>query len=383
MTNPAEQARERTWAEIDLGALDHNLNVVRARQPHAGIMAVVKADAYGHGLETIASALTAEVDALGVATLSEARTLHRTLGTACPPILLMGAALPHDLPEILQQGWHLSISTLSELETASQVAAAQQCQAQVHLMVDTGMGRLGCLETAFPNLCRAAQAMAHLRVRGLASHLPSADENTDFTLEQLTSFEHLVEEALTCWPEHERPIVHIRNSAGVMGYPQTPSYKTLLRPGLMLYGIAPVAADQPALKPVLTLKTRVRLVRTLPPGRGISYGRTFITPTVTTVATLGIGYGDGYPRALSGRETSVLIHGHRCPLLGRVTMDQIMVDVSQVNPDVSPGTEVVVYGQQHSATISVAEIASKSGTIPWEILTSITKRVPRVVITNA
>ncbi len=370
----------RTWAEIDLGALRHNFEVARSHAGGADVIAVVKADAYGLGLERISRALGGRAAYFGVAALSEAQTISAALGEHRTDILLLGAILPDEMEVAIERGWHFMLSTLEELRAASSMAQRCGACAQVHLAVDTGMGRIGALESEFVELCQAASRDRFVRVQGLATHLPSADEDEDFTVRQLESFDALIGSALRCWADQEvAPKVHVLNSAGVFRHGEgIGGASALIRPGLMLYGIAPEGVFQDRLRPVVALKTRVRLVRFLPGGRGISYGRTYITERPTRVATLGIGYGDGYPRNLSGRGAEVLIHGRRCPLLGRVTMDQIMVDVTSLPEPVAPGDEVVVYGAQGSEEISSAEIAEKAGTIPWEILTRLTNRVCRV-----
>lgn len=388
-----EEAQWRTWGLIDLEALRHNLEVARAHTAGAGIIAVVKADAYGHGLERVARALDGEVDYLGVAAIAEARRIAEvqrnrvggnTEATQRTAVLLLGPLLPEEMVVAVSHGWHFTLSSLNDLRDAAGAARKVGDRALVHLAVDTGMGRMGALEKDYLAIAREAMGYEELRVSGLATHLPSADEDMEFTREQLSHFEDIVDTVRREWPAEngDLPQVHVLNSAGVMRFGDRGS-GCLIRPGLMLYGVAPEAEFQERLKPVLTLKTRVRLVRRLPAGRSISYGRSYITDRETYVATLGIGYGDGYPRSLSGHGAEVLIRGQRCPLLGRVTMDQIMVDVSVLEASsgpVRPGEEVVVYGRQGSDEISVAEVAAKAGTISWEILTSVTQRVEQVAV---
>ena len=379
MHDPIE-ADWRTWAEIDLGALRYNLGAARTLADGAGVIAVVKADAYGLGLERTCEALRDRVAYFGVAALSEAQEISRVLGESSPDILLLGAMLPPEMEVAVARGWHLTVSQASELRAVVSMARRQGVPAHVHLAVDTGMGRIGAQESEFVDLCQEASREEGVRVCGLATHLPSADEDQDFTERQLRAFDELTGTALSCWSDAEtKPMVHVLNSAGVFRHGAM-SAGTLIRPGLMLYGIAPEAVYQERLRPVLTLKTRVRLVRLLPAGRGISYGRTYTTTGPTRVATLGVGYGDGYPRSLSGRGAEVLMQGRRCPLLGRVTMDQIMVDVTSLPELVEPGDEVVVYGRAGEEEISIAEVAEKAGTIPWEILTSMTNRVSRLTV---
>lgn len=365
----------RSWVEIDLQALRENLMIAQQRAgAGAALMAVVKADAYGHGLEQIAETIADRVAFFGVACVAEARALEGVLSFPRPAILLLGASLPHEMRQAIAHGWHLSISTTEELAEANSFAEDLGTVAHVHLVVDSGMGRMGCLEVDFPDLCHAVQEASVTQWCGVASHLPVADEDWQFTQKQLESLRRLFnqinqEKAGEFW-EHDR------NSAGLLRFAAEP--RCLVRVGLLMYGLSPEQEFQGGLKPVMALKSRVCLLRDLPPGRSISYGRTFITQRTTRVATIGIGYGDGYPRSLSGKGADVLIRGVRCPLLGRVTMDQIMVDVTDHPEEVNTGDEVVLFGTQRGETIDAREIAERAGTIPWEIFTGITKRVARV-----
>ena len=206
----------------------------------------------------------------------------------------------------------------------------------------------------------------HLKLESISSHFPSADEDADFTQQQLAHFHSIVQDL----EDHgiKPDFVHVANSAGLLGFPIGP--REIVRAGLMLYGISPLPKFQAELRPVITWKTRVTLVRELPENWGVSYGRTFITHKPTLVATLAVGYADGYPRHLSNRGADVLIQGVRCPLLGRVTMDQLVVDVSHLPSPPQPGAEAVILGKQGGEEISALELAEKSGTIPWAIFTS-------------
>ncbi|MDG2122673.1 MAG: alanine racemase, partial [Verrucomicrobiales bacterium] len=337
----------RTWAEIDLSALLHNLGVVRSLHPDTAVMAVVKADAYGHGVPHVATALaSAGVEFLGVANATEARRLART-GTD-KRIYLLGPTAPGERPEIVHHRWVSCISSLEEAEHFDQLnAAAANPPLPVHLAVDTGMGRGGFLASSLPGIHPRLQALPHLHLEGIGSHLSSADENPGFTHQQIDLFNATLESLGGAETFTYR---HLANSAGLLDYPL--GHTNLVRPGLMLYGISPVPGHQQNLRPVLSLKASITLVRTLPPGHGISYGRTFVTDRPTTVATIGIGYGDGLPRNLPSQKTTVLIGGQPCPLLGRVTMDQIMVDVSHLTTPPPPGTAATIIGNTpgHTAT---------------------------------
>jgi len=218
-----------------------------------------------------------------------------------------------------------------------------------------------------PEMMSALGRMTHLEIEGIGSHLPAADEDEEFTRGQIARFRAILDEL--GGPERFK-WRHLLNSAGLLAYDR--SVCNLARPGLMLYGVAPLPGYQEKLGTVMTLKSRVTLVRTLPAGHGVSYGRQFVTIQPTRVATVGIGYGDGYPRHLSGKGADVAIRGRRCPILGRVTMDQIMVDVTHAD-GVMEGDEVEMFGPN----IPVAEIAAKSATIVWDVFTAITPRVTR------
>ena len=355
----------RAWAEIDLDALRKNLGVARAAFG-GGLMAVVKAGAYGHGLEEVARALAAEnIAFLGVANVGEARRI-RMAGVETR-IYLLGATWSEEREEIVARDWTPCISSIDEAEQFNRLAAARGKRLKVHLAVDTGMGRGGFVADHLPEKLAQLERLEHLEIEGIGSHLPSADEDVEFTLKQFDRFHAIVQDlggpARFQW-------LHLSNSAGLLGY--DPGLCNLSRPGLMLYGVSPLPAFQGKLATVMTLKSRVTLIRTLPAGHGISYGRQFVTTQPTRVATIGIGYGDGYPRHVSGTGADVWIRGRRFPILGRVTMDQMMVDVT-AGADVIEGDEVEIFG----ANIPVAEIAAKAGTVVWEIFTGITPRVLR------
>jgi alanine racemase len=355
----------RAWAEIDLPALRHNLHAARAA---AGceLMAVVKAGAYGHGLEEVARTLAAEdVAFFGVANVGEARRIAEA-GVATR-IYLLGATWSEERAEIVGRGWTPCVSSLEEARHFDALAGAQGSRLKVHLAVDTGMGRGGFVAEGLPEVLHALEALPNLEVEGIGSHLPSADEDEEFTRAQFARFAGIL--AALGGPERFR-WRHLSNSAGLLGYGREAC--NLARPGLMLYGISPLPGRSVELRNVMSLKSRVTLVRTLPAGHGVSYGRAFVTTRPTRVATVGIGYGDGYPRHVSGNGADVFIRGRRFPLIGRVTMDQIMVDVT--GSEVAEGDEVEVFGPN----IRVDEVAAKAGTIAWEVLTGITPRVVRV-----
>lgn len=357
----------RAWAEIDLDSLQHNLELARQAASGRDIMAVVKAGAYGHGLEEVARTLaTAGVAFLGVANVGEARRVAATSVTT--PLYLLGPTWSGERREIVARDWTPCLSTIEEARHFDQLAAAAGKRLKAHLAVDTGMGRGGFVITDLPGLPDRLATLRNLEIEGIGSHLPVADEDRDFTREQFDRFREIID--LLGGPPRFRWI-HLSNSAGLLGYDQGPC--NLVRPGLMLYGVPSLPGHPAALRTVMSLKSRVTLARTLPAGHGVSYGRAFVTRKPTRVATIGIGYGDGYPRHVSGNAAEVWIRGRRFPILGRVTMDQLMADVTAA-PEVTEGDEVELFGPN----IPVAEIAGKAGTIAWEILTGITPRVTRI-----
>jgi alanine racemase len=365
----------RCWAEIDLAALQHNADVA-SKQSGCALMAVVKANGYGHGAVPVARALQDKVALFGVANQFEADELRS--GGITTPIMLLSACLLEEKESAVRKGYHMCVSSVSEANALNVMACKLGVKALVHLVVDTGMGRLGFTEEAWTlELLKSLQEFEHLDWIGLASHLPSPDEDEDFTREEIRHFRRCVEKA------HEAGLqpkwVHLTNSAGLLGYEEARGLCNLARPGLMLYGVSPLPESQSLLKAVLTWKTKITIVRELPAGHGVSYGRTFVTDKPTLVATLACGYGDGYPRQVSGHGAAVLIQGQRCPILGRVTMDQIMVDVTDVEEPVQAGDEAVLLGRQGEMEISASEIAGKAGTIPWHVFTGITARVARKV----
>ncbi len=360
----------RCWAEIDLGAIRHNVAAARAAVgPGVGILAVVKADAYGHGLAPVARALadTGEVAVFGVANVVEAEHLREVLPDAA--VTVLSPALPDERAAVVRMGLLPWVSSIAEAEDYARHAAAQsRAPFGVEIKVDTGMGRCGVLPPDFQALRAAVERSPALRLAGVVTHLPSADEDAAFSADQLARFASLATN-LPPGAHHQA-----QNSAGLLGFAHGAG--NLVRPGLMLYGSSPLPEFQTRLRPALTLKTRVTLVRELPAGWGVSYGRTFVTPRPMRVGTLAAGYADGYQRHLSNAGADVLVRGRRCALLGRVTMDQVMIDLDEL-PGVGPGEEVVLMGRQGDEKILAAELAQKAGTIPWEIFTGLTARVGR------
>lgn len=361
----------RCWAEIDLAALRYNARVARDRVGGSvELMAVVKANAYGHGLAKVAQALANDADLFGVATLEEALEVRANLPDRA--VLILGPALPEERSAIVERRFIASISSYADAEEFDRVAT--QDPALLNLVVDTGMGRLGVREEDAIEVTKRIARLRGVRLHSISTHLPVADEDAEFTRDELSRFRDLIETMRREVPGDYK--VHALLSAGILRFAETPF--DIVRAGLLLYGASPLPELQQLLKPVMTVKARVALIRDAPAGATISYGRTFTTPRRMRVATIGAGYADACPRAVSNRGAAVLIGGRRCPLLGRVTMDMIMADVSDVNAGV--GDEVVLIGRQGDEKILASELAAHAGTIPWEIFTGIGTRVRRVYL---
>ena len=368
----------RCWAEIDLAALRGNLAWLRHRVgPDKKIITVVKADAYGHGLKQIAAVLMQSgTDIFGVANLGEAQAI-RSVGRGWP-VLMLGACLPQEIDLAVRDGVIPTISSLIEARAFDAAAARQKKIAEVQVKVDTGMGRLGVAVADAVDLVRRMKSLRHLSVTGLYTHFASAEDDPVFSCEQRRRFASVIEalRAQQLLP----PLLHAQNSAALLHEPDEAC--NVVRPGLLVYGIVPPGRRRLNklsdfhLHAALALKCRVSLVKEISRGTPLSYGGTFVAPRKMRVATLTAGYGDGYPRAASNC-AEVLLHGQRCRVLGRVTMDQMLVDVSRLKR-VRSGDEAVLIGRQGRQEITATELAAWCGTVPWEILTGITYRVPRV-----
>lgn len=361
----------RCWAEIDRSALRHNAALVREKLgPTVQLLAVVKANGYGHGMVGVAEALAKDAQFFGVANLEEAITLRREV---LHPIIILGPALPEERIPIAESGFIPSVSTLAEAQAFNR--AAKESPVPVNFVVDTGMGRMGVPQVEAVELFKKVTALPNMKIHSLSTHLPVSNEDADFTRAELGLFGELVQKLRAEFPGDYK--THVLQSAGVLAFANPPF--DIVRAGMVLYGIAPLPEFQNLLRPVMTWKTRIALIRDMPSGHGISYGRTFITPREMRVATLSAGYADGYPRHLSNRDATVLVRGQRCALLGRVTMDLMMIDVSHLD-GAEVGDEVVLMGRQGEHEISATELADRANTISWEITTRIGSRVRRVYV---
>ncbi len=378
---------KHVWAEIDLDALRANFRAVQKRAGDLPLCAVVKADSYGHGAVQCARVFAEEGAAwLAVSCLAEALQL-RQAGQKLP-ILILGHVQPEFAAALIEHHITAACYSLPQAKALSAAAVQAGGTVDIHLKADTGMGRIG-----FPLRTDFAQSIAEmlevcalpgLHMTGLFQHFAVADddstENIAYTEEQYQLFLKAYRALKAAG--HEPPLVHCDNSAGVMLHPDWPNGEItapcMARPGIILYGFDPsdeVRFD--TFKPVMKLKTVVSMVKELQPGQSTSYGRRFTAKTPTKVATLCTGYADGYPRLLSCGKGIVEVHGTPCPVLGRVCMDQLMVDVTDV-PNVQEGDEAILWGGRVSD--SAEDIARKTDTISYEVLCGVSRRVPRVYL---
>lgn len=365
-----------TWAEIDLAAFADNLRAVKEFVgPRVKVMAVVKANAYGHGAVRLAQVAAANgADQLAVATLDEAVTL-REAGLKLP-ILVLGTSIPGEGAEVaVELGIAQALCTVELAEALSAAARRRGKEALVHLKIDTGMSRIGVRpHEAVPFMERVSQ-LPGLRFEGVFSHFAASDEpENPYTELQFSRFQ----EALKALREagYTFPIRHIANSAAILDHPEM--HLDMVRPGCILFGSWPSEKTQRKIniRPTLTLKTRIVFLKRVPAGTPVSYGLTYTSPSERLLATLPIGYADGYRRGLSNK-ASVLVRGVRAPVVGRVCMDQCVVDVSDV-PGAALGDEVVLIGRQGSEEITAQELADILGTLDLELYCGLSPRVPRL-----
>jgi alanine racemase len=365
--------RGRTWAEIDLEALRRNLAWIRGRAGRRRVIAVVKANAYGHGALPVARALVeAGVEALAVATLDEAREL-RGAGESGEILLLSNSGLPEDADAIVSLGLVPLLWSPEAIDALESAAARAGVKHPVHLKVDTGMSRLGVPVAALDEVLARLSRSAHLDLSGVASHLADADDPHAATIElQRERFGAAVGRV------RERGFdpswVHLDNSPGIVHGPSEGT--NAVRPGLALYGADPTLERSCSLEPVMTLLTRVIQAKRVPAGTRVGYGGTYVAGRDTQLLTLPIGYADGLPRAAAGH-FSVGVDDRRLPLAGRISMDLASVDAGP-DGDVKVGQEVLVFGRKGELTIGAEQLADAVGTIAYEVLVGIGARVPRV-----
>jgi alanine racemase len=364
-----------TIAEVNLDAIRANLRAIRAKVG-AGvrIMAVVKANAYGHGAARVAfAAPRAGADMFGVAHIEEAVELRDAGITS--PILILGMSSPEESSEIVANDVTASVCDMDLARALSDSAAKLGKQAGVHVKVDTGMGRIGVRADSALDFTRKLSELPSLSVDGIFTHFPCSDEeDTEFTTGQIGGFRTLLNQLSS---EGLRPpLAHTANSGAVLDY--VDSYFDMVRPGLLMYGCypSPSVSRSIVVSPSLTFRTRIVFIKEIDAQESVSYGRTFRASRRTRVATIPAGYADGFLRRLSNCGHAI-VGGRRVPVIGRVCMDQTMLDVSDV-PNARVGDEVILYGSQGGETISVEEVANLVETAPHDVLCAIGQRVPRV-----
>ena len=373
---------KRTWAEVDLDAIAHNMREIRKiTNPNAQIMAVVKADAYGHGfMETAKTLLENGADRLAVAVLQEGKQL-RSRGVDVP-ILILGASSADDAEDLINFDITPNVFDYEFAKALSYEAEKKEKVTKIHIKLDTGMSRIGFVVSDDDNsevideIIKVSK-LPYIEIEGIFSHFSTSDEyDRSYTQLQFKRFMSIVERL------EDRglhiPIKHICNSAGIMMYPEM--HLDMVRPGVILYGMYPsdeVDKSKLDLRPAMTLKSRITLVKSVGKGRGVSYGKEYITDDITKIATVPIGYADGYLRKIA-KNGVMLVNGVKAPIIGRICMDQCMIDVTNVH-NINSGDEAIIFG---SEGITIDDVAKWLDTINYEVACVIGKRIPRIYTKN-
>jgi alanine racemase len=369
-----------TRAEIDLQAFRHNFQNLRNHiSPQALIMAVVKADAYGHGaLRCARVAVECGADYLGAGVIEEGIEFRKSGVDA--PILILGSIFPDEAEDLVRHNLATIVCTLPLAQVLAKEAGKQNKTASLHIKVDTGMNRLGVLPKNLPELLNQIRNLPNLKIEGVSTHFASADDEAlSMTQAQLKKFKA----SLACLKKDDRLLIHCSNTSALFKFPE--SHFDMVRPGLILYGALPSPSLQAVLsekenlspfQPVMQWKSKIILVKSITKGQPVSYSGSFTTQRDSLIATVPIGYADGLHRSLSNK-MDVLIRGKRAPQVGSICMDMTLIDVTEIQ-DVGEGDEVVLFGKQEGQIITVDEMAMKGGTIPYEILCNVGKRVPRI-----
>ena len=381
-----------TFAEINLKAFKHNLQNLRAitepatsLRPATGIMAVIKADAYGHGAIPCAkAAVDTGVEYLGAGIIEEGIELRENNITE--PILILGSVFPDEVADLVRHNFATILCTTRLAEALAKEAEKQGKTVNVHIKVDTGMNRLGVLPENLLPLIKTINNLPTLKLEALSTHFSSADDiDTSITTQQIELFQKTLSELQKAGVTMP-PLTHLANTSALFRFPESRS--KMVRPGLILYGALPSPVLSSVVEeicqkenlqnfqPVMQWKSKIILLKSVQKDQPLSYSRKYFTPRDSVIATLPIGYADGLHRNLSNN-MEVLVRGKRVPQVGTICMDMILIDVTEV-PDVQMGDEVVIFGKQGEEEITVEELAKRSNTIPYEILCNVGKRVPRV-----
>jgi len=370
-----------TYAEIDLSALRKNFSAIRAAlQPQVKIMAVVKADAYGHGAVPCAKAfLDAGADYLGAGIIAEGIELRESGINS--PVQILAGVFSNEIEDLIKYDLSTTLYSLEMAKAIAKWAAREGKQAGLHLKIDTGMSRLGAAPEAFPELAEFVGNSKNLRIESVFTHLSSADEDPEYTLLQLSRFDDILSKVKGMGIEIN--LAHCANSAALLTFPQ--SQYDMVRPGIVTYGALPSPNLKPQAKelfsgdngllPVMQWKTGILQISSLPENTPLSYGKKFVTARESLIATLPVGYADGLNRGLSNK-MKVLVRGQRAPQVGTICMDMCMIDVTDI-PDAQIDDEVVIFGKQGDESITADELAEWQETVSHEILTAVAQRVPR------
>lgn len=366
----------RAIAEIDLNSIEKNINLIRNKiGKDVKILLPVKANAYGHGIIEVSKFVEKNmlVDMLGVASLDEGIELRKA-GINLP-ILIFGLILPDKnlINLIFDYDLSQTFADTALVEKISQVGRKRKKNACLHLKIDTGMGRIGCRPEKAVEIIRQVSSLKYINLEGIYSHFPIADDtDSEYTAKQINKFKQIINELQS--EGIDIPIKHISNSAGIIHYPE--SFFSMVRPGIMVYGYLPSSTMKSSvtLEPSMTLRSYIIFIKSAAGGTPLSYGLTYTTNSKSNIATIPIGYGDGYSRFLSNKG-KVIIRNKIYPVVGRVSMDQILVNLG--NDEYPPGEEVILFGKK---TITVDTVADWIDTIAYEVTCGISKRVPRVYI---
>jgi len=373
LTQKKSGTRHSSWIELRADRLLKNLETLQKRSGQTDVLAVIKANAYGHGLEEIAGILAGKVTYFGVATLREALELKENHPKT--PVFLFGHLFSHEIPAALMGGITLSVSSFEKAREISALSEGLGRKTSVHVKVDTGMGRMGIPAREAAAAIEEMTQLKGILLDGIYTHFPEAEKNDAFLEKQVRKFGILIQML------EERNIVfrfrHAKNSAAILTL-KDPLFN-MIRPGLTLYGIYPDPGlkDAAAFEPVLSLKTRIVLIKKVRAGESVGYGRKFIAQNDTTIVVLPFGYSHGYPYA-AWENASVLFQGKRYPLAGKVSMDYIAVNLG--NTEAKEGDTVTLLGEDQNERITAEDLAGWAGTIPYEIVTRLNSHLPRVVV---
>ena len=367
-----------TFAEIDLAAIAHNIQAIKKRVHPAQVMAVVKAEAYGHGAIPVSKvALESGATYLGVALVEEGIEL-RNQGFL-EPILVFSGAYEDQLIDFFKYDLEVTVYTEEIANSLSELAKRFQKPIRVHIKVDTGMGRVGVGWNKAIDFIEYLGNLYGIEAKGLYTHFATSDEkDKSYASLQFDRFKKIID--VLAQKNIHIPLKHASNSGAILDMPDT--YLDMVRPGVMMYGYYPSneTTESVTIKPAMTLKSRVIFIKQVPKNFSVSYGRKFVTSKPTRIATIPLGYADGYNRLLTNK-TQVTIRGKKFPLVGRVCMDLVMVDIGMEN-NIQIGDEVILFGRQQENAFTVNEICQLLDTIPYEVTCWISKRVPRVYIKN-